>query len=150
MDIWCDYASVCSCKGDCTLRHNALRDVVFRFFMAAGLQPERVYSCRGGQNSRVSASRLLKAAGPRMCGYPAGLEQGQQPFCSDIWLAGFCVARSSGGRSSATTTYEVTRDYLGTANSCQPGGLQFCQWWSRHMVVDGGRQRNRCGNRLPA
>ena len=41
MDRFGDHALTCPCKGDRTLRHNALRDVLFREAIAAGTAPER-------------------------------------------------------------------------------------------------------------
>ena len=39
LDVFSDHSLVCSCKGDRTLRHNALRDCAFRFVRASGLNP---------------------------------------------------------------------------------------------------------------
>ena len=41
MDKWGDHALTCSCGGDRTVRHNALRNVVFEEATASGLGPER-------------------------------------------------------------------------------------------------------------
>ena len=41
MDRWADHSLVCSCNGDRTLRHNALRDLTFRATTDARLVAER-------------------------------------------------------------------------------------------------------------
>ena len=41
MDRWGDHASVCACGGDRTIRHNAVRDIVFQEAAGASLRPER-------------------------------------------------------------------------------------------------------------
>ena len=41
MDRWGDHALVCSCNGDRTLRHNAVRDAIFCEAIDAGVDAER-------------------------------------------------------------------------------------------------------------
>jgi len=41
MDIYGDHALVCSCNGDRTVRHNALRNEVYQELVTAGVRPER-------------------------------------------------------------------------------------------------------------
>ncbi len=41
MDSFGDHALVCSCKGDRTVRHNAVRNLVYAQALKAGLRPER-------------------------------------------------------------------------------------------------------------
>ena len=41
MDRWGDHSLVCSCNGDRTIRHNAVRDVVFQAALEAGVRPQR-------------------------------------------------------------------------------------------------------------
>ena len=41
MDIWGDHALTCSCGGDRTIRHNAIRNVCYEEALEAGLRPER-------------------------------------------------------------------------------------------------------------
>ena len=40
-DKWGDHTLVCACAGDRTIRHNAVRDVVFEEAVGGGLRPER-------------------------------------------------------------------------------------------------------------
>ena len=41
VDTFGDHALVCPCKGDRTVRHNVVRNLVFGKAAAAGLRPER-------------------------------------------------------------------------------------------------------------
>ena len=41
MDSFGDHALVCPCKGDRTIRHNRLRDIVCREAVEGGMQPEK-------------------------------------------------------------------------------------------------------------
>ena len=41
MDRWGDHALTCSCNGDRTVRHNAIRNICYEEAMEAGLRPER-------------------------------------------------------------------------------------------------------------
>ena len=38
MDVWGDHASVCSCGGDRTIRHNAIRNICYQEATDAGLR----------------------------------------------------------------------------------------------------------------
>ena len=41
MDRWGDHALTCSCNGDRTVRHNAIRNVCYEEAVEASLRPER-------------------------------------------------------------------------------------------------------------
>ena len=41
LDVYADHCLVCSCKGNRTLRHNAVREGTYRFAKASALNPQR-------------------------------------------------------------------------------------------------------------
>ena len=131
LDVWADHALVCSCKGDRTIRHNAIRDSAFRFAKAAGLNPVREKP--GLLPPRPDQESIQE---PRHA-------NGRRP--ADIWLPRFwdggAVALDFGVTSglrvgelhtSALDCSRVTADYenfkrshLSTADECEQRGLLF-------------------------
>ena len=132
LDVWGDHALVCSCGGDRTIRHNAVRNVVYDEAVGAGTRPER------------EKAGLLPAR-PGADGLPANLNgaQGRRP--ADVWLPrgssgqaeALDFAVSSGlqselFRASADEPgfvfhrYEqMKRSYKDTAQICQAAGFKF-------------------------
>ena len=131
MDIWCDHALVCSCGGDRTIRHNAIRDATHQFARAAGLNPVKEKPGLLGQRPGTENIREAISA------------NGRRP--ADVWIphlaeggpAALDFAVTSGMRSdllfqSALDTAgilpmyeEHKRTYLGTEAQCNAQGLQF-------------------------
>ena len=138
LDIWADHALVCSCKGDRTIRHNALRNCAFRFARSSALNPQR------------EKPGLLPPRPDAECIKEKAHSSGRRP--ADIWLPQWCdggpaaldFAVTSGMRSAdlhrsaidhtaALVDYEAhKRNYLSTAVLCEQQGLQFLP-----MVVEG-------------
>ena len=131
MDIWADHALVCSCKGDRTIRHNALRNCTFRFARASNLNPQREKP--GLLPPRPESEAIKENAHP----------SGRRP--ADIWMPTWCdggpvafdfavtsgmkstdLHRSAIDHTSTVVEYEATkRNYLSTATQCEERGLQF-------------------------
>ena len=131
MDIWGDHALPCGCRGDRTLRHNALRDVTYHAALAAGLQPQREKS--GLLPQRPGQDALRENV----------LSNGRRP--ADVWIprwengapAAWDFAVTSGLRAGAVheaaadpnqpvTAYEAhKRAHVGTAAQCHQQGLSF-------------------------
>ena len=131
MDIYADHALVCMCKGDRTIRHNALRNTANHFAKAASLHP--VKEKPGLLPPRPDADTIRERTTTR----------GRRP--ADIWLPGWMedgpaaldFAVTSGLRADvlhasaldgghSTEAYEdVKRLYLDTAAQCSAQGLQF-------------------------
>ena len=138
LDIWADHALVCSCKGDRTIRHNALRNCAFRFARSSGLNPQKEKP--GLLPPRPDAEGIKERAH----------SGGRRP--ADIWIPRWCdggaaaldFAVTSGMRSTnlhrsaidhtaAVVDYEASkRSYLSTASQCEQQGLQFLP-----VVVEG-------------
>ena len=138
LDIWADHALVCSCKGDRTIRHNALRNCAFRFARSLGLNPHR------------EKPGLLPPRPDAECIKEKAHSSGRRP--ADIWLPQWCdggpaaldfavtsgmtaadLHRSAIDHTAAIVDYEAyKRNYLSTAASCEQQGLQFLP-----MVVEG-------------
>ena len=131
MDRWGDHALVCSCGGDRTIRHNAVRNVCYEEALEAALRPER------------EKANLLPAR-PGADGLPAQTTgNGRRP--ADIWLPRGCsrkgealdFAVSSGLQSelfhpTAETPglvfaryNDMKRSFKGTAQLCETSGFQF-------------------------
>ncbi len=132
LDIYMDHALVCSCGGDRTLRHNALRNLVNYIAAMAGLRPEK------------EKAGLLppRPDGEKLRGEQAN-SGGRRP--ADIWIpqwhaggpAAWDFAVTSGLRSdllfeaaeqpgTVVADYERhKRSYLNTARACDDQGLEF-------------------------
>ena len=137
MDVYADHALVCGCKGDRTIRHNALRNCTYRYAKASALHPQREKA--GLLPPRPDAEHIREKAGAA----------GRRP--ADIWMPHWCdngpvaldFAVTCGLRSDhlhhsaidhthALTEYEdFKRNYLATAQQCEQQGIQFTP-----MVVD--------------
>lgn len=131
MDIYMDHALVCPCKGDRTLRHNALRNLVCVVAELAGLRPEKEKSGllpKRPQDEEIRGERL---------------HNGRRP--ADIWVpqwqtgrpAAWDFAVTSGLQqgmlfttveepSAALTNYErYKREFQDTTRQCDRQGLDF-------------------------
>ncbi len=131
LDVYMDHALVCSCSGDRTLRHNALRNLVCYIAAQAGLWPEKEKA--GMLPPRPEADTIRGE----------DLHSGRRP--ADIWIpqwqsggpAAWDFAVTSGLRADvifqtadepgvAAARYEqYKRDYLTTSQSCRDRGLEF-------------------------
>ena len=129
LDSWGDHCLTCSCGGDRTLRHNAVRDVVFRCATAAGLRPEREKA--GLLPRRPDADGLGPTAGTRR---PADIwvPRGQNSdgeawdFAVTSALRADCLRESTVEPTAAFSRYEsFKRDFQGTAQSCNAAGFAF-------------------------
>jgi hypothetical protein len=130
MDRFGDHASVCLCGGDRTIRHDAVRDLVFEEAMGGNLRPEREKA--GLLPPRPEADSL-----------PALTPNGRRP--ADVWLPrggsrrgealDFAVSSAMRGdtfRQAAETPETVfakyekhKREYLNTAQACEAAGFRF-------------------------
>ena len=129
MDRWGDHALTCSCGGDRTIRHNAVRNICYEEALDAGLRPER------------EKAGLLPGR-PVADGMPV-IGNGRRP--ADVWLPrgpngkgeALDFAVSSGMQSelfqsSAETPglvfhryEELKRNFKDIAASCEVAGFQF-------------------------
>ena len=131
LDIWADHALVCSCKGDRTIRHNALRNCTFRFARSSGANPQKEKpgllpprpdaECIK-EKSHSSGRRPADIWMPRWCdGGPAALD-----FAVTSGMRGAALHRSAIDHSATVVDYEASkRNYLSTAAQCEQQGLQF-------------------------
>ena len=66
MDVYGDHTLVCQCNGDRTIRHNALRDVIFAELQVAWARPERektgLLPGRPGEEGRQSSASARRPA----------------------------------------------------------------------------------------
>jgi len=128
-DRFGDHALVCPCQGDRTVRHNALRNLVYKDAVDAGMRPER------------EKAGLLPAR-PAEDGIKAG---GDQRRPADVWLPRGPVGRpealdfacTSGVRADVVaqtadtpnTVFdkyeEFKHNYKDTGQHCAGQGLQF-------------------------
>ena len=138
MDVWGDHALVCSCRGDRTKRHNALRNSCFSAAQAAGfpgaelerpglLQPRPEDEGppggeAGGEDLDASGRRPADIWLPRWrSGAPAALD-----FAVTSGLRSGLIASSAASAASAAEHYEeVKRRHLDTARCCSEVGLAF-------------------------
>ena len=130
MDVYMDHSSVCSCGGDRTLRHNALRDLTCIEASIAGLRPKK-------EKQNLLPPRpdeeFLRGERPNT---------GRRP--ADIWLpiwngkpAALDFACTSGMQASALHTSAVDgqaamssyeekkRSFQGTELACETAGFAF-------------------------
>ena len=132
MDVWMDHALVCSCNGDRTLRHNAVRNLVYWLAAVSGLLPEKekpgllplrpeAEKLRGEQvsnNNRRPADVWVPQWGS---GGPAAWD-----FAVTSALRSDNMFTAANEPSAAAATYEWhKRDHLSTAQQCGEQGLQF-------------------------
>jgi len=130
LDIFMDHALVCQCGGDRTLRHNAIRDLVYKEAARAGLRPEK--EKQGLLPPRPDAERLR--------GEPC--QSDRRP--ADVWLLGWQgsptaldFAATSGLQAAilyssaldvsvALSGYESKKKiHLNTEEICRDSGLAF-------------------------
>ncbi|CAJ1343891.1 unnamed protein product [Effrenium voratum] len=122
MDAWGDHALVCSCRGDRTLRHNALWDLVCWIAKRAGCQPEK-------EKAGLLPGRCHHWAPASSDIYlPRGREG--QPVCWDFAVTSGLQAQdlhgSAAGAESVAARYEQRkRAHLGTEDLCRSSGLQY-------------------------
>lgn len=138
MDVFGDHALVCSCKGDRTKRHNALRNQSFFDIQAAGFAgsemerpgllpprapgegPPGVQS--GGSELDTRGRRPADIYLPRWrSGLPAAWD-----FAATSGMRADLLASSAASTSAATERYEeFKRKHLDTARSCAEQGIIF-------------------------
>ena len=102
MDVYLDHALVCSCGGDRTLRHNAVRDQVFSEANEAGLRVER-----------EKAGLLPPRPGDEALRGERGNQANRRP--ADIWLASWQDNRAAAVDFAVTSGLKA--DSVGTAAS---------------------------------
>ena len=133
LDVYLDHALVCSCGGDRTVRHNAIRNVTYR-------------SCReAGTNAELEKAGLLppRPSCEEVTSVHRAEPRGRRP--ADIWIpraidgrgAAVDFAVTSGLRadrlaiasadpSSVLSAYEShKRQYLDTEQQCNAQGFHF-------------------------
>jgi hypothetical protein len=138
MDTFGDHALACSGGGDRTIRHNRLRDTVFRVAHAAGLRPEiekpgllrpRLLigiteedgKCRGGSRGpegRRPADVYLPAW---RLGKPAAIDLA---VTSGLGL-GLTSLSAENGSHAATVYAARKRSFLDTESHCREVGIDF-------------------------
>ncbi len=132
MDIWGDHALVCPCKGDRTLRHNALRNLAYLIASIAGLRPEKEKP--GLLPPRPNSEQLRgedAGAGRRRpadvwipqwhSGTPAAWD-----FAVTSALQSGSLQEAAAEPSAAAASYEQhKRTHLDTAAQCRQQGLEF-------------------------
>ena len=129
MDRWGDHALTCSCNGDRTVRHNAIRNVCYEEAVEASLRPER-------EKAHLFPQRPISNGLPSSNG-------GRRP--DDVWLPrgstgkgeALDFAVTSGLQSELVVPVADTpglvfqryeqfkRSYKGTASSCETQGFAF-------------------------
>ena len=137
-DGWCPFCDavadrrahhprVCSAGGDRTLRHNALRNFIFRRAAAAGLNPELekarvLLPPRPGANQAQARRRPADVYLPSwVAGAPAALDFAvTSPARQDI------VAQAAETALAAATAYsDKKREHLNTEALCREAGVTF-------------------------
>ena len=135
MDRWGDHALTCSCADDRTVRHNALRNVVFGEAVNAGLRPEREKA--GLLPGRPGGDGLPVPRGDRR---PAGVWnprglQGRAEALDFAVTSGLRADRyrqASENPTAVLAEYEAfKRAHKDTCQLCQAQGLQFTPYGHR-------------------
>ena len=134
---WGDHALVCPCRGDRTVRHNVIRDLVYQEARDAGCAPEK-------EKGHLLPGRSLEDGAPPRHDAPPNSEERRRP--ADIWLprgvgervagpAALDFAITSGlradrverakevGQAIADDYAAVKRAHLDTGQKCQ---VVFC------------------------
>ena len=130
MDIWCDHALVCSCKGDRTLRHNSIRDLVFRSALATDLRPQKEKPNLPPLRPDAETIRETTLRGRRPADVWVPSWRGSGPAAFDFavtsGMQSSALHRSAVDGTEAALKYEqVKREFQNTADTCQQNGLQF-------------------------
>ncbi len=126
-----DHALVCQCNGDRTLRHNALRNLVYQVAALAGLMPEKEKV--GLLPPRPDAESIrgeVVRNGRRPADIWAPQWQSGSPvawnFAMTSALRADSLFATAEDPSSAVVSYErQKREYLGTTRQCEQAGLDF-------------------------
>ena len=77
MDSWGDHALACPCRGDRTIRHNVIRNLVFQEARDAGCAPEQ-------EKGNLLPGRSLEDGAPPRQDAPPNSDEQRRP--ADIWL----------------------------------------------------------------
>jgi len=130
MDRFMDHALVCPCGGDRTLRHNALRDLVFKEAQLASLRPEKekpgLLPARPDDET-IQGERTLSGRRPADGWLPAW--QGSAcalDFAATSGMQATMLHASRTDGSAALVAYESKkRSYKDTGELCRAAGFQF-------------------------
>ena len=136
-DVWCPFcdgvmdrfshhAAMCAAGGERVLRHNAARNVVFRWAERAGLSPELerpglLLPQRPG-DSHLGRRRPADVYLPALAVVPAALDLAVTPPRRTDNL----IALGTVGGGSAAAAYAATKAaHMGTARECAAHGIRF-------------------------
>ena len=126
MDRFAHHASMCSAGGERVLRHNAARNVVFRWAERAGLSPELerpglLLPQRPG-DSHLGRRRPADVFVPALAGVPSALDLA----ITAPQRMHHLLALGTVGGGSAAAAYAATKAaHLGTARECAAQGVRF-------------------------
>lgn len=141
-DAWCPqcngildrfslHAGTCSAGGERTLRHHAVRDVIYRWAERAGLHPERekpgLLLPQRPEDTGLGRRRPADVFVPSLAGIPTALDIAvTAPQRSES------LREASGKAVAAADAYaDVKADHLQTAQVCENQGVRF-----QPMVVE--------------
>ena len=141
-DTWCPkcdavldklshHAAVCVAGGERTLRHNAVRDVVFDWAVRAGLAPEKeragLLPPHASEDASSARRRPADVYLPSWAGSPAALD-----FAVTAPQRQETLAQAGKEAGAAAADYARHKEaHLGTAAACAAQGITF-----RPMVVE--------------
>ena len=126
VDRFAHHASMCSAGGERVLRHNAARNVVFRWAERAGLSPELerpglLLPQRPG-DSHLGRRRPADVFVPALAGVPSALDLAiTAPQRTDHLLARGAL----GSRSAASAHAGTKAAHFGTARECATQRIRF-------------------------
>ena len=129
MDRWGDHALTCSCHGDRTLRHNAIRDVTHQEATNASLRPERekagLLPTRPAQDGLGPENAARR---PADIWLPRGTESGAEAldFAVTSGLQASLYRRVLEDPNAAFEQYEAfKRGFKQTDQACRDQSLRF-------------------------
>ena len=131
LDVYLDHALVCSCGGDRTLRHNAIRDEFFEEAQAAGVRSEKeklnLLPLRPDQEKlRGETGRNGRRPADVWLAHWSNGRAGAVDFAVTSGLRNDFIASSARDPSSVWGHYEhFKRQYLNTEASCSERNLEF-------------------------
>ena len=129
LDQFCDHALSCSCKGNRTVRHNAIRNVVFDESMRAGMNAVKekpgLLPGRPGEDGINSSSNGRRPANIWIPGISGQPPQAWDFACTSGLRIGGLVTGLDGLDSLFATYEEYKRTYKQTDAQCHSVGLSF-------------------------
>ena len=139
MDSWGDHALTCPCRGDRTVRHNVIRDLIHAEAKDAGCAPEKEKghllpgrSVEDGAPSRHDAPpRSDERRRPADIWFPRGVgERVARPAAVDFavtsGLRADRVGRAQEGGKAIADDYAITkRAFQDTEEKCHAAGFSF-------------------------